>query len=78
MLLIRGSILEVTGDRNAPPHPNPCAMLWSVPAGDFLSSEKVTFLETSDMHLFVFDIFSKYVVIILLIQPGNYCGNGNR
>jgi hypothetical protein len=67
ILLIRGSILGVTGYRNAPP--NPCAMLWSVPAG-FFCHEKIMFLEISDMYLFVFDIFNQYLVITLLIQPG--------
>ena len=41
-------------------------------------SETMTFLEMPDMYLIVFVIFSQGLVITLLIQPGNYCGNGNR
>ena len=40
--------------------------------------KKMTFLEIVDMYLLVFDLFSQYLVITLLIQVGNYCGNGNR
>ena len=73
ILLIRGSILEVTDYGNAPPQP-----LCGVVVVVFFDSEKMTFLEIYDMYLLVFDIFSQYLVITLLIQPRNYCGNGNR
>ena len=66
ILLTRGSIFEVTGYRNVPP-PNPCAMLWSVPAGAFFS-DKMTLLENYDMYLIVFVIFNQYLIITLLIH----------
>ena len=46
ILLIRGSILEVIGYRNAPPHRNPCVVLLAL----FFDFEKMTFLEISDMY----------------------------
>ena len=58
ILLIRGSILEVTGYRNALPQPL-CGVVGVV----FFVSEKMTFLEIVDMHLIVFVIFSQYLVI---------------
>jgi hypothetical protein len=38
----------------------------------------MTFMEIFDMYLIVVVIFSQYLVIVLSIQPGNDCGNGNR
>jgi hypothetical protein len=58
-----------------PPPPQPLLLL-AFPQGFFF--EKMTFLEIFDMYVFVFDIFNQYWVITLLIQPGNYCGNGTR
>jgi hypothetical protein len=67
ILLIRGSILEVIGYRNAPPStPTSVRCCGACPQGIFLS-EKMTLLEISDMYLFVFDNFSQYLVITLLI-----------
>jgi hypothetical protein len=76
ILLIRGSILEVTGYRNPP---NPCVVIlvlffwfWDndVPGKylgvGFLDSVKLTFPDTFDMFLLAFDIFSQYLVMALL------------
>jgi hypothetical protein len=67
LLLIRGSILEVTGYRNAPhrPHPNPYVVLLVFV---FLIMNKMMFLEFVDMYLMIFVIFSQYLVIALLIH----------
>ena len=48
-----------------PPPPQP---LWGVVGVVFFYSEKMTFLEISDMYLIVFVIFSQYLVITLLIR----------
>ena len=82
ILLVRGSILEVTGYRNAsPPTPTSVWYCWRclclfwencVPGHFigvvFVDSEKMAFLEMFDMYLIVFVIFSQYVVITLLIH----------
>ena len=47
------------------PRPNPCVVLLAL---FFCDSEKMTFLEVFDMYLFVFDIFSPYLVITLSIH----------
>ena len=78
ILLIRGSILEVIGYRNASrPPPQPLCDVVERARRVFFS-DKMTFLEISDMHLLVFchvkSIFGHY----LMNSPGNYCGNGNR
>ena len=61
------------------PHPNPCVVLLVFL---FVDSEKMTFLETSDMYLIVFVIFSQYVVITLLIRQAiiavTVTDSGNR
>ena len=57
-----------------PPHQPLCGGVGVV----FFDSEKMMFLEYFDMYLIVFVIFSQYFVITLVVQPGNYCGNGNR